>query len=378
VLLSFFQLKNLLDPIPFLSLEAQHTLVHSDVTKALNDGFEKNRFILGEALRKFEEEYAQFSQVTYCLGVGNGFDALTIALKACNVGPGDEVIVPAHTYIATWLAISTSGATIVPVEPDDLTFNIDVREAEKFITPRTKVILPVHLYGQPCEMTTLEELSKRHGLLLIEDNAQAHGATWKGKMTGSFGMANATSFYPTKNLGALGDGGAVTTNNETVAGFVRRYRNYGFESKNFCEELGVNSRLDEIQAAVLSIKLKHLEEWNEKRRTIAAIYLERLKGAGDLQLPVTLPEARHVYHLFIVRTLWRDRLHSYLKSFQVDTMVHYPVPPHLQKAYASLGYKKGDFPITEAIASTCLSLPMWPGMTDEQVHYVCDLIKKFY
>jgi len=367
-----------LEPIPFLSLEAQHTLVHSDVTKALKDGFEKNWYILGEALSKFEEEYARFSHVAHCFGVGNGYDALSIALKACKVGPGDEVIVPAHTYIATWLAISRSGATIVPVEPDDLTYNVDVREVEKCITPKTKVILPVHLYGQSCDMTTLVELSKRHGLLLIEDNAQAHGATWKGKKTGSFGDANATSFYPTKNLGALGDGGAVTTNNEKVAGFVRRYRNYGFESKNFCEEQGVNSRLDELQAAVLSIKLKHLEEWNKRRRAIASIYLERLKGAGDLQLPVTSPEASHVYHLFVVRTLERDRLKDYLKSFKVETMVHYPIPPHLQNAYASLGFKKGDFPITETIASTCLSLPLWPGMTDDQVHLICDLIIKFY
>jgi dTDP-4-amino-4,6-dideoxygalactose transaminase len=367
-----------LEPIPFLSLEAQHTLVHSHVTKALQDGFEKNWYILGDALRKFEEEYARFSNVAYCIGVGNGYDALSIALQACKVGQGDEVIVPAHTYIATWLAISKSGATIVPVEPNDLTLNINVKEVEKFITPRTKVVLPVHLYGQSCDMTALGELSKLHGLLLIEDNAQAHGATWNGSKTGSFGEVNATSFYPTKNLGAIGDGGAVTTNNEMVAGFVRRYRNYGFESKNFCEEQGVNSRLDELQALVLSIKLKHLEEWNKQRKVIASIYLARLKSTGDLQLPVTLPEASHVYHLFVVRTLWRDKLKDYLKSFQVDTMVHYPIPPHLQKAYASLGYKKGDFPITETIASTSLSLPLWPGMTDDQVHFVCDLIIKFY
>lgn len=333
---------------------------------------------MGDGVRKFEEEYARFSNVRYCLGVGNGYDALSIALKACQIGPGDEVIVPAHTYIATWLAISRSGATIVPVEPNELTFNIDVREVEKFITTRTKAILPVHLYGQSCDMTTLEDLSKRHRLLIVEDNAQAHGATWKGNMTGSFGDVNATSFYPTKNLGALGDGGAITTNNETAAEFVRRYRNYGFESKNLCEDLGVNSRLDELQALVLSIKLKHIEAWNEQRRAIASIYLERLKGAGDLQLPVSLPEANHVYHLFVVRTLERERLKDYLKSFQVETMVHYPVPPHLQKAYASLGYKKGDFPITEAIALSSLSLPLWPGMTDDQVNFICDLIIRFY
>lgn len=361
-----------------MSLAPQHTLIHSAVTKALQSGFEKNWYILGDSLRKFEEEYARFDQVSFCLGVGNGYDALSIALRACNTGPGDEVIVPTNTYVATWLAISKTGAKIVPVEPNDMTFNIDVVEIEKLITSRTKIVLPVHLYGQSCDMTRLEGIAKRHHLFIIEDNAQAHGATWKGKMTGSFGHVNATSFYPTKNLGALGDGGAITTNDVATARFVERYRNYGFESKNSCTEQGVNSRLDELQALVLSIKLKHLSYWNEQRRAIASTYLERLNGVGDLQLPISRPEAFHVYHLFVIRTQRRDKLKEYLASFQVDTMIHYPVPPHLQKAYASLGYKKGDFPITEAIAETCLSLPLWPGMTIDQIDYVCDLVIKFY
>ena len=367
-----------MEPIPFLSLAPQHTLIHKDVMEALKKGFEKNWFILGEALGKFEEEYATFSNVGYCLGVGSGYDALSIALRACAVGSGDEVIVPAHTYIATWLAVSKTGAKIVPVEPSRSTFTIDVNKVGNYITPKTKAILPVHLYGQSCDMSVLEDIAKRHQLLIIEDNAQAHGASWNGKMTGSFGHINATSFYPTKNLGCLGDGGAITTDHEELVRFVKQYRNYGFESKNFCEVQGVNSRLDELQASVLSIKLKHLMQWNEQRREIASKFLKLLKGVGDLQLPFSPTEAYHVYHLFVIRSAHRDKLREHLASFHVETMVHYPLPPHLQKAYASLGYKKGAFPITEEIANSALSLPLWPGMKDEQVQYICDLIIKFY
>lgn len=369
--------KETLDPVPFLSLDPQHTLVHNAVTKALLDGFEKNWYILGDALRNFETEYARFNQVGFCRGTGNGFDALSIALRAADVYPGDDVIVPANTYIATWHAISRIGAKIVPVEPDERTFNIDAREVEKLISPKTKVVLPVHLYGQPCDMTKLGEISRQYQVAIIEDNAQAHGAMWREKMTGSFGLVNATSFYPTKNLGALGDGGAITTNDEGIAGFVERYRNYGFESKDYCAEQGVNSRLDELQARVLSIKLKHVLAWNEQRRAIASIYQERLKGIDGLLLPVSLPGAHHVYHQFVIRTAKRDKLRDYLAASQVGTMIHYPVPPHMQKAYAHLGYKKGDFPITESIAETCLSLPVWPGISDSQLHHVCDLITRF-
>ncbi|MBA4054966.1 MAG: aminotransferase [Marivirga sp.] len=364
--------------IPFLSLEPQHALTGTEIKEVLTNGFEKNWYILGDSLKRFEEEYARFSGVQYCLGVGNGHDALYMALRACSIGPGDEVLVPANTYIATWLSVSRTGATIVPVEPDALTFTLDVNELEKKITTKSKLILPVHLYGHPCNMTSVEDLAKRYQLLIIEDNAQAHGASWNGKVTGSFGDINATSFYPTKNLGALGDGGAITTNSESFAGFVRRHRNYGFTDKDHCEQQGINSRLDDLQAAVLSVKLKYLSRWNEQRRKIALQYGDLLKGVGDLELPTEQVEARHVYHLFVIRSTYRDKLKEYLKSSGVETMIHYPIPPHLQQAYTSLGFKKGDFPVTEQLASTSLSLPLWPGLKDDQIHFICDRIQNFF
>ncbi len=332
---------------------------------------------MGDALVAFEQEYAALNEVSHCIGVGSGYDALFIALKACGVGFGDEVIVPAHTYVATWLAVSNTGAKAIPVEPDSSTFCIDVNEIERHINAKTKVILPVHMYGLSCNMSALTEIGKRHNLFVIEDNAQAHGATWQGKKTGSFGQINATSFYPTKNLGALGDGGAITTNEEDLAGFVTRYRNYGFERKGVCSEFGVNSRLDELQASILSIKLKHLEQWNSQRRELAATYLERLNGVGDLQLPYCPEQAMHVYHLFVIRSAHRDKLQLYLRSHKIETMVHYPIPPHLQKIYSS-DFRWGVFPITEKMAETVLSLPLWPGMSQDQVTYICDHIVQFY
>jgi len=367
-----------LEPIPFLSFAPQHAQIHEQVTEALKRGFEKNWYILGDALKAFEAEYAAFNNVSFCLGVGSGFDALSIALRACDIMPGDEVIVPAHTYIATWLAISSAGAKIIPIDADPTTLLIDVQKIETAITKKTKVILPVHLYGQSCNMTALEKIANHHSLRIIEDNAQAHGAMWNGRLTGSFGYINATSFYPTKNLGALGDGGAVTTNSSSIARFVSQYRNYGFEQKNVCAHEGINSRLDELQAAVLSIKLRHLKTWNDQRRHLASTYIDRLNGVGDLKLPAQAEEAYHVYHLFVIRSGHRDKLKDYLTSFQIETMVHYPLPPHLQKAYASLGFEKGDFPLTEEIANTALSLPLWPGMSDEQVQFICDKIIAFY
>jgi dTDP-4-amino-4,6-dideoxygalactose transaminase len=310
--------------------------------------------------------------------VGNGYDALAIALRSCDVGPGDEVIVPAHTYVATWLAISNCGATIIPVDPDPLTLQIDVNRIEEKITSKTKVILPVHLYGYPSDMTSIVAIAQRHSLNVIEDNAQAHGAKWNGKSTGSFGIINATSFYPTKNLGALGDGGAITTDNEELAEFVMQYRNYGFSKKNHCEVAGINSRLDELQASVLSIKLTYLDQWNEQRRTTANQYIKRLREIGDIKLAMPQPGALPVYHLFVIRTSRRDKLKEYLASRQIETMVHYPVPPHLQKPYSSISIKWKDLSLTEEISNTCLSLPLWPGMKTDQVDYVCDSIAAFY
>ncbi|HEX6891451.1 MAG TPA: DegT/DnrJ/EryC1/StrS family aminotransferase [Chryseolinea sp.] len=348
------------------------------MTEALKRVFEKNWYILGEELKTFESEYARFTNVRHCIGVGNGYDALSIALKACNLAPGDEVVVPAHTYVATWLAVSRCGGVIVPVEPDPSSLLIDAEKVEEHITPKTKIILPVHLYGHPCDMTKLEQIGSRHSIKIIEDNAQAHGAKWKEKMTGSFGAVNATSFYPTKNLGALGDGGAVTTDSDTIAEFVRQYRNYGFERKNYCEVEGINSRLDEMQASVLSIKLKYLDHWNLERRKLANHYIDRLRNVGDIKLIVPPREALPVYHLFVIRSKKRDKLRAYLDSCQIETTVHYPLPPHLQKPYASLNLKRGSLTLTEEIANTCLSLPLWPGMTTHQVDRVCDCITTFF
>lgn len=340
--------------------------------------YDSNRYIMADALSRFEQEFAAFTGARFCIGMGNGLDSLTAALRACGVSPGDEVIVPAHTYIATWLAVSHCGARVVPVEPDERTMNIDVSRIEPVVTPRTRVILPVHLYGQACDMTSIEAIAKKNNLAIIEDNAQAQGAKWMDRPTGSMGSVNATSFYPTKNLGGLGDGGAVTTADESKAAFIRRYRNYGFQQKNIAVEQGANTRLDEMQAAVLSIKLSHLHQWNEERRTLAALYDDALKNVGDLVLPFSSPEAFHVYHLYVIRTSHRDQLKSYLAAEGIETMVHYPVPPHLQKAYEGLKFSKGDFPLTERIAETALSLPLWPGLTSGEVGHICDAIGRFF
>lgn len=332
---------------------------------------------MGSELSSFEAEYARFLDVPYCVGVGNGLDALTLALQACGVSKGDEVIVPANTFIATWLAVTRNGGTVVPVEPDE-TLNIDITKIGNVITDRTKVILPVHLYGQSCNMDTIMVLASKHNLLVVEDNAQAHGAKWKGQNTGSFGIANAHSFYPVKNLGALGDGGAITTGDADYAERLKQLRNYGFREKNVALFQGVNSRLDEMQAAVLRIKLQHLEKWTNERRSLAALYNERLTGVGDIILPVIKTQAYHVYHLYVIRTASREALKKFLAERGVETMIHYPVPPHLQEAYSDLKFRKGSFPFTEELSDTILSLPLWPGMNRDDVDYVTDLIRKFF
>ncbi|SKC77170.1 DegT/DnrJ/EryC1/StrS family aminotransferase [Ohtaekwangia koreensis] len=364
--------------IPFLSLDLQHNTVKQEIQAAIQRVYDSNWFILGKEVEAFEKEYAAYNKMSFCVGVGNGLDALTMSLLACGIETGDEVIVPAHTYLATWLAITRTGATIVPVEPDENTFNIDVSRIEAAITARTKAILPVHLYGQACDMTAIMEQAEQHNLFVIEDNAQAQGARWLQNLTGSFGHVNATSFYPTKNLGALGDGGAVTTPNEDKAQFVKQFRNYGLAEKNIAVRSGINSRLDEVQAAVLRIKLKHLDEWNEQRRQIASLYLEQLNGIGDIVLPLSDKEAYHVYHLFVIRTEHRDRLQKHLANAAIETMIHYPIPPHLQQSYSGLHFKKGEFPLTEKIANTSLSLPLWPGMTSADVERIGDEIKVFF
>ncbi len=344
---------------------------------AFTNVYDSNWFVTGKALEEFESSYAAFTGTRYAVGVSNGLDALVLSLRAMEIGEGDEVIVPSNTFIASVLAISQVGATPVFVEPDMETYNIDVNKIEEAITGDTRAIIPVHLYGQPSEMTEIMKIAKRHGLKVLEDNAQSHGATFAGRLTGSFGEAAGVSFYPGKNLGALGDAGAVSTNDEEIARRVRMLRNYGSEVKYRNDIIGYNNRMDELQAALLSVKLRYLPEWTAQRQAIAARYDELLAGVGDLVLPVTHPEATHVYHLYVVRTRHRDRLQNYLKDQGIGTLVHYPIPPHLQEAYRDLGYGRGDFPIAEEMAETVLSLPVWPGMTGEDIRTVTDALKKF-
>lgn len=363
--------------VPFLSFETTNQQIRKEALVSFEKFFDDAWYILGERLKQFENEYAHFNNVEHAIGVSNGLDALHLALRALDIGPGDEVIVPSNTFIATVLAVSYVGAKPVFVEPDSQTYNIDPSNIERAITKKTKAIMPVHLYGQACHMDAIEDVARANRIYIIEDNAQAHGASYNGRLTGSIGDINATSFYPGKNLGALGDAGAVTTNHTELAKKVLALRNYGSTKKYNNEYIGYNMRLDELQAAFLSIKLKYLTEWTRQRQTIAGWYTEALQGIGDITLPSTLAGATHVFHLYVIRTKFRDALQQYLASKEIGTLIHYPIPPHLQKAYADLGYKKGDYPIAEEIAETCLSLPIWPGMTFEQVKEVASSVASF-
>jgi dTDP-4-amino-4,6-dideoxygalactose transaminase len=365
-------------PIPFLSFEHMNREIKPEIMTAFEQFFDKSWYILGTAVKDFEAAYAQFNQTRAAVGVSNGLDALHIALKCAGIGSGDEVLVPSNTYIATFLAVSYVGATPVPVEPDIHTYNINPDLLEAAITPKTKAIIPVHLYGQACNMTAIMAIAEKHGLKVIEDNAQAHGATWNNQLTGSFGQMNATSFYPGKNLGALGDAGAVTTNDEVLAEKAKVLRNYGSQKKYYNEEIGFNMRLDECQAAFLSVKLKRINEWTALRQQVAAWYNEYLKDCTAVVTPATDPAATHVYHLYVIRTTQRDALQKQLAEQGIGTLIHYPVPPHLQEAYQNLGYTAGQFPIAEELAQTCLSLPMWPGMTKEMVLEVTTQIRSFF
>lgn len=340
--------------------------------------FDKGWYILGDCVKQFEKEYAVFNETKYAVGVSNGLDALQISLQTLGVGQGDEVIVPSNTYIATLLAVTIAGAHPVLVEPDKLTYNINPQNIEKAITSKTKAIIAVHLFGQACNMDAIMNIALQHNLFVIEDNAQAHGATWNGKPAGSFGQINATSFYPGKNLGALGDAGMVTTNDEGLSQKALLLRNYGSAKKYYNELIGYNMRLDECQAAFLSVKLKYLQQWTEQRQLIAAQYDEAFQATGDLILPFKAQLATHVYHQYVVRSSKRNELQQYLQNHGVQTLIHYPVPPHLQAAYSSLGFKEGDFPLAEELANTSLSLPIWPGMTKEEINYIIDTVKDFF
>jgi dTDP-4-amino-4,6-dideoxygalactose transaminase len=364
--------------IPFLSFEKTNQLVKTEVLAAMERVFDSKWYVLGEEVKKFEQEYADFNDTKFCAGVANGLDALILSLRALDIHEGDEVIVPSNTYIASVLAISYLGATPVFVEPDIQSYNIDPQKIQQSIASKTRAIIPVHLYGQACEMDKIMDIAKRNNLFVVEDNAQSHGACYNGKMTGSFGNINATSFYPTKNLGALGDAGAITSNDEELVKKILVLRNYGSQKKYFNEVKGVNSRLDEMQAAVLSVKLKYLNDWTTERQKIAGWYQEGLKGVGDLILPATAEKATHVYHLFVVRTKQRDGLLEHLAKSGIGSSIHYPVPVYLQQAYKYLNYKKGYFPIAESIADTCLSLPLYIGLKEEEVEKVCEEIKKYF
>jgi len=376
---TYAPIKTLLNSVqvPFFSLQAVHDTLGESLFQKINHVIENKEFILNKDVAAFEEEYAAFSQTKFCVGTGNGLDALKICLKCLNIGEGDEVIVPAHTYIASVLAVLEAGATPILVEPDKSTYNLDVGAVEKAITPQTKAIMAVHLYGQPCNMDAIEKLAKKYTIYIVEDNAQAQGAGFNGRPTGSIGHINATSFYPTKNLGAMGDAGAITTNDSALAEKARLLRNVGCSAKYHHEVIGYNSRLDTLQAAILSCKLPYLNEWNAERKKAAGRYMENLKYCRTITLPGLATGAQHVYHLFVIRHAKRDALQQHLLQNGIQTLIHYPIPNHMQQALKKTGYKKGDFPVTEEISATCLSLPLFIGITAEQIDYVCEKIISF-
>lgn len=355
--------------IPFLDFGAMHAELRPRLDAAYARVVDSNWLILGNEVTAFEHEFAAYCGAKHCIGVANGLDALFITLKAMGIGPGDEVIVPSNTYIATWLAVSYAGATPVPVEPDLRTYNIDPARIEAAITPATKAIMPVHLYGQPADMDPILEIARRHNLKVVEDAAQAHGAKYKGRRTGSLGDAAGFSFYPGKNLGALGDGGAVVTNDDALADKLRVLRNYGSREKYHNEVKGFNSRLDELQAAFLREKLVVLDDWNARRCAVAKRYLAGLANLG-LVLPFVPDWAEPVWHLFVVRHRSRDALQKALTAHGVGTAIHYPIAPHRQPAYAEMALAEGNLPVSEAIHREVLSLPIWPQMTDAQVSEV--------
>jgi dTDP-4-amino-4,6-dideoxygalactose transaminase len=349
-----------------MDLISLHAEIDTDLRNALNRVLESGWYVMGTEVEAFEKEYAAFCEAQYCIGTGNGLDALHLALLAMGVGPGDEVIVPAHTFIATWLAVSHCGATPVPVEPDLPTYNIDPERIEAAITSKTKVILPVHLYGQPVDLDPILEIAKRYGLRVLEDAAQAHGARYKGKRLGAHGDAVAWSFYPVKNLGALGDGGAVTTNDEGLAAKIRLLGNYGSQNKYDHQTQGLNSRLDELQAACLRIKLPHLDGWNQRRKEIAERYLSGLAENDAIVLPEVPSWADPVWHLFVIRHGTRDALQTRLQEHGITTMVHYPIPPHQSGAYKDFNYGKNNFLVTEQLSREVISLPLHPMLNDSQ------------
>jgi dTDP-4-amino-4,6-dideoxygalactose transaminase len=362
--------------ISFLDLRAINLRHRQELHEALDRVLDSGWLLLGSELANFEANFAKFCGVRHCIGVGNGLDALHLTLRAWGIGYGDEVIVPSNTYIATWLAVSQVGAVPVPVEPNPLTHNIDPKKIEAAITTKTRAIIAVHLYGQTCEMAPIKSIAKRYNLKVLEDAAQAHGATYKSRRSGSLGDAAAFSFYPGKNLGALGDGGCVTTDDDVLADRVRALRNYGSKKKYVNEIRGFNSRLDEFQAAVLLAKLKTLDQDNHVRELLAARYMKLLKGINDLILPEVSPDCRSVWHLFVIRHPKRDKISNFLKTEGIDSLIHYPIAPHLQDAYRDLPYVPGSLPIAEKLQSEVMSLPIGPTLSIEDVDRISDCIAR--
>lgn len=364
--------------VPFLELKPAYDELRTDVDAAYRRVMDSGWYIFGREIEAFEQEYAASIGARHAIAVANGLEALQLVLMAARIGPGDEVIVPSHTYIATWLAVSHVGATLVPCEPDERTWNLDANRVASLITPRTRCILPVHLYGQTADVAALREIADPRGILVLEDAAQSHGATARGIASGALGHAAGVSFYPSKNLGAFGDAGAVTTSDPALAERVRTLRNYGSRERYHHEEPGLNSRLSELQCAFLRAKLPRLALWNERRRRLAAIYRERLDGIGDLALPHIEPWAEPVWHLFVVRTSRREALRAHLGERGIATQIHYPIPPHRSGAYAALGWGEGCFPLAERLAREVLSLPIGPHHREDQIHAVCDEVRAFF
>ena len=364
--------------IPFINFDQQNRIIRDEILESVTKIFDSKYYVLGSNVSEFETNYSKINNAMYSIGVGSGLDALIISLKALNVRKGDEVIIASNAYIASWLSISNVSATIIPVEPDSETFNIDINKIEEKITQKTKVIMPVHLFGQSCEMDKIMGIAKKYNLDVVEDNAQAHLAKYDSKNTGTFGKINATSFYPTKNLGAIGEAGCITTDDKDLRDFVFSYRNYGSSKKYINDTIGTNSRLDEIQAGILNVKLKYLQNWNSDRKTIASKYDKLLSKNNFVKIPKKLDKCDHVYHLYVIQTEKRDELQRSLIKNGIGTSIHYPIPPHLQKAYSDLGFKRGDFPIAEKLANNSLSLPIYPGLSDLEIEFVCDNITKFF
>jgi dTDP-4-amino-4,6-dideoxygalactose transaminase len=362
--------------VPFLDLQAAYLELESEIKEATNRVLSSGWYILGPEVEAFEQEFANHCEAEHCVGVANGLDALILALRAMDVGAGDEVIVPSNTYIATWLAVSHCGAIPVPVEPDEKTYNIDYRLIESAITEKTKAIIPVHLYGQPADLDPILKIVKKYDLKVLEDAAQSHGAKYKGKRIGSHGDAVAWSFYPGKNLGALGDGGAVTSNNPEIINKIKILRNYGSEKKYYNQTIGYNSRLDPLQASILRVKLKYLDNWNRRRQQIASVYSKSI-DAERITLPVENDFTESVWHLFVISSQQRKTMQENLKKNGIDTVIHYPVPPYRQKAYRNHGFQVKRFQLTDMLSDRILSLPIGPHLKEESVDYVVDIVNKY-